>query len=163
MKEHAFALLGRRDWTRSALGGRLVADGYGREAVAEALDYLVEAGYLDDLKYARRFVESHRARAGRGRVWLENELRAKGVPVSVAREVAAESRGREQEEDEVVRTAESFMRRQPRLDPRKLAAKLMRRGFGSAAVRVAIARVGERPPDGDSVAVPDEDGMPEAE
>ncbi|MBI3892067.1 MAG: regulatory protein RecX [Candidatus Wallbacteria bacterium] len=150
-REHGLELLGRRDFTGRGMLERLLADGYRSEETADAVAYLTESGYLDDRRFAERFLESTRARHGHGRAWLERELLARGVPRETVAAVLAEGRGKDGEIDEAVELARGMLRRSPEMPERKIASRLASRGFAWEVVRAALGRLGkpseDPPPD----------------
>ncbi len=150
-REHGLELLGRRDFTRRGMLQRLLADGYASEAAADAVEYLTESSYLDDRRFAERFLASARARKGHGRAWLERELASQGVPRDVIAAVLAEGRDRDTERDEALTLAKELMRRSPALAPQRLASRLAARGFSWEVVRATLDELdkgaGELPED----------------
>lgn len=84
-------LLARRDHSIAELLGKLKAKGFPAEAAEEAIRRLCRQGFLDDTKFAARWVESA-LRNGRGygtRLLLE--LQRKGVSRETARQAIAEA------------------------------------------------------------------------
>jgi regulatory protein len=146
-RQQALTLLARKDWTRKAMLDRLVADGCDAADATDAVNYLMETGYLDDRAYAARFVEAARARAGRGPARLERELLARGVSPEVAAEALGSERDPAGEAEQAIRVAREFLRATPAMPPRKLASRLASRGFSWDAVRTALTRTGTAPED----------------
>lgn len=144
-RQHALALLARKDWTRKAMLERLAADGYDEAAASDAVGYLLETGYLDDRAYATRFVEAARSRAGRGPARLERDLLARGVPPELAAEALGPGREPDDEAAKATEAAREFLRVTPSMPPRKLASRLASRGFSWDAVRTALTRTGKDP------------------
>lgn len=69
---------------------RLASAGYRPELVAQAIERLVELGYVDDEAFARTWVESRDRAHPRGERALRNELREKGVAREIVDEVLGE-------------------------------------------------------------------------
>jgi regulatory protein len=80
---------------------RLVRLGYRLELVEQAVDRLVELGYLDDDAFARSWVDSRDRSSPRGEHGLRTELGRKGVDRAVIDSVLAERR-----EDAALRAAD---------------------------------------------------------
>ncbi|MFI4869996.1 MAG: regulatory protein RecX [Steroidobacterales bacterium] len=78
----AATLLARRDFCTIELGAKLLARGFGPDAVRSALAQLIERRYLDDQRYARRFVEL-RADRGQGPRRIRRELAELGLPAQL--------------------------------------------------------------------------------
>lgn len=91
----ALDLLGRREHSRRELAGKLAAR-FDLPATAPelqaCLDQLAADGYQSDERFAEVFVRSRRAR-GYGPVFIEQELRQRGLPAEVIQ--AAVDRGDE--------------------------------------------------------------------
>jgi regulatory protein len=87
--EAAAAFLAVRSRSADETRKRLVHLGYPVAIVEQVLDRLVEIGYLDDLGFARAWVESRDRARPRGAVALRRELGRKGVPEDVITEVLA--------------------------------------------------------------------------
>jgi regulatory protein len=75
----AYRFLGRRDRTVAEVRGRLEADGIDAEVVDGAVAELTRQGYLDDARYAQRFVEDRRSIDAWGAERIERGLLAVGV------------------------------------------------------------------------------------
>lgn len=127
----ALRLLALRDHSRAELRRKLLRRGCSEEEVAQALERLRGAGQLDDAEFARGLVR--RRSKERGVVAIAAELAAKGVPREKA-EAALDELDRPLQ----VQSARRLLTRWPGLDPRRAAARLQRRGFGSAVVREAL-------------------------
>lgn len=69
--------------------------GYPSGLCDQVVDRLIEAGYLDDLAFARAWVESRDRARPRGAVALRRELQLKGVPEATIAAVLAERGGGE--------------------------------------------------------------------
>lgn len=139
-RQHALELLARRDWTCQAMHERLRADGYSLEDGTDAMSYLVEAGYLDDRRFAERFIAGDSGQHGPD--WLRRELAARGVPAGVVAEALTAARAERGPDDDVETAARALHEQQPGLTPSKLAARLFRRGFSEESIREALARLG---------------------
>ena len=88
--EAAAAFLAVRSRSVQETRQRLVHLGYPPPIVEQVLERLVEIGYLDDLAFARAWVESRDRARPRGAMALRRELGRKGVPDEVIAEVLAD-------------------------------------------------------------------------
>jgi regulatory protein len=88
--EAAAAFLAVRSRSVDETRKRLVHLGYPAPIVEQVLERLIEIGYLDDLGFARAWVESRDRARPRGAVALRRELGRKGVPDDVIAEVLAD-------------------------------------------------------------------------
>ena len=131
-------ILGYGANSAKTLQRKLVQKGYDADAAQRAVDTLSERGYLQEERDAVRMAQQI-MRRGRGMRRILQELRAKGYgerALAAAREALAE-------EDFVqlcCRVARGKMRCRPsdRAESEKLAAYLMRCGFGSTEIREAL-------------------------
>jgi regulatory protein len=81
--EVAARFLGTRPRTRWELQRRLRRAGAGPDVIEVALERLAALGYVDDLAFARWWLEQRDRHAPRGRRMIEAELRQHGVPGDV--------------------------------------------------------------------------------
>ncbi|HHW99200.1 MAG TPA: regulatory protein RecX [Firmicutes bacterium] len=88
-RSYALWLLGRQPYTAAKLRERLLRRGYDEAETGDAVNYLLEIGYLDDSLYATNFVSS-RALAGHGPRKLRWELRNRGVAADVIDEAISQ-------------------------------------------------------------------------
>lgn len=88
----AFRFLGRRDRTVAEVRAHLAKKGVGEEDIERAVAELAEQGYLDDARYAQRFVEDRVNLDG----WGSDRIERKLIELGVEREhVSAALRGRD--------------------------------------------------------------------
>lgn len=137
----AFEYLSYRARSIHEIKEYLLTKGHCEIVVREAIGRLTRYGYLDDLEFARQFV---RSKSDWGSKRLRYELRRKRVEASVIDEVMLSP------DDERCRcrqlAATYIQRHGPELDwtlKRKLWAYLMRRGFSSDAIELAVRWAGE--------------------
>lgn len=140
----ALHLLARRPRSTAELGRYLARLGP-PETVRAVQRRLEREGLLDDLRFARLWVTSRRARRGLGFARLRKELLARGV----SREVAEEALRAIREEDEAElaeRLADARLRAyrglKPEVAARRLGAYLARRGFPWTTVLSVLRRKG---------------------
>lgn len=141
-------LLTLRARTESEVVDRLARAGYEKPVVAEAVARLKRLRLIDDVAFAREWVEERMRRKGAGPAVLRRELLAKGIDDTTADEVIAQALP-----DEVTRATEvaaGLVARMGDLALAKQAARLSgglaRRGFSQEAVEAALTAV--LPPEG---------------
>lgn len=140
----ATRLLRYRDRTRSELDRRLREQGFDKGSRAAVLSKLEEHGYIDDLRFARRFVEGRQARRPSGRRALAWELKRKGVGRETAESALQELLTEEAELKMAVEVLRRRLSRAQDVDERarrRLYGLLSRRGFDHDTIRAALARV----------------------
>lgn len=112
--ETAYRYLGRRDRTTAEVQTHLEAKLVESETVEAALAELHEQGYVDDARYARRYVEDRRTLDGWGADRIERGLRAVGVPGEL---IVAALAGAEGEGHDELGAALAVLRRRFRVVP----------------------------------------------
>ena len=130
-KKRALILLTDMDRTEKELRDRLKKAGYSEDTIARTMEYVRSFGYIDDRKYAEKFIDF--AKGKKSRVRIAYDLQQKGVPRDVIDE-AFES-AEEWDEKNLIRTlAEKKLRSMDTSDPAsytKVASYLARKGFTS--------------------------------
>ena len=124
-------LVGLRAHSEAELRRKLLRRGCPEEEVETALRRLRGQGYLDDEAFARALVA--RRSAERGPRVIAAELAAKGVD----RHLAAAALG-EVDRERQLEAARRLAARSPALDPRRLAARMHRRGLAVDVIREAL-------------------------
>jgi regulatory protein len=150
--EQAFEIAGRflgtRPRSRWEVEQRLRRSGTSDDVVAVTLARLERIGFVDDVAFARWWVEQRDRHAPRGRVALETELRAKRVPPAVIAELRMPEGDDPAvaEDDRADAALERHLRGRPLPDDRKalqrLGMFLVRRGFSPETARAALRRRG---------------------
>ncbi len=139
----ALALLARRPRSEREVRDRLRQKDYGDAAIDEAIGRLEGWGYLDDAAFARFWVENRVANKPRGERLMAQELWRKGVARPVVQEAIAAAEI--DETQAALSVARAKLRAYRGLDPsvarRRLAAYLVRRGFGYDVVRQVLDQV----------------------
>ena len=148
-REAALKLLERTRRTRMDLTRRLRERGYAAAVVESVLERLAEVGLVDDVEYARAFLEARLKRRTTGRRRLEQDLRLRGISaddIAAARARLEEREGHEDETAGARRVIAQAARRYARLDPRtrrqRLYALLVRRGFDGDVIAAALREEG---------------------
>jgi regulatory protein len=150
--EQAFEIAGRflgtRPRSRWEVEQRLRRSGTSDDVLAVTLARLERIGFVDDVAFARWWVEQRDRHAPRGRVALETELRAKRVPPAVIAELRMPEGDDPAvtEDDRADAALERHLRGRPLPDDRKalqrLGMFLVRRGFSPETARAALRRRG---------------------
>jgi regulatory protein len=135
----ALRLLLRRPRSARDLAGALARRGFPGEEIEAALEYLTDCGYLDDVAFARAYVEGRRDRLW-GRRRFEGELSARGVDRRIIQEVLGpfDPAAERERACQAARRLSAEGR-----GARRVAAALERRGFAGAAIRAALDQLGE--------------------
>jgi regulatory protein len=141
-KMRCMHLLETRDYTEKELREKLERGGYSRESTEAAIAYVTSYGYLDDTRYAARYIDTYGDR--KSRRLIEQELLRKGI----SRDILVQSRS---EEDSFTRRAneEDMIRKlleKKHFDPQsadekerhRLYAMLVRKGFEASAIAEAL-------------------------
>ena len=136
----AIRLLEHRDRSIKDLQRRLESRGYDASTVSDTIDRLRREGFLDDRRFAERYVESVRAGRGHGSHRLRAELVRKGVDRDLA--LAATNLDPEQEADLARELAKKRAAGLPaglsrEVAMRRLAGFLGRKGFPAETVWAA--------------------------
>jgi regulatory protein len=162
--EAAAAFLAVRSRSVNETRKRLIHLGYPPAIVEQVLERLAEIGYLDDLDFARAWVESRDRARPRGAVALRRELGRKGVPDDVVAEVLAVRRQAAAAADDpaegggdpdraaalhLIERRASTLRREadPRRRRQKAYALLARNGFAPDVCHEVAATVTETDPE----------------
>lgn len=153
VRERALRLLDQRDRSRHELHQRLVDAEFPEATVVAVLDDLVNAGLIDDARFATEWVRQRHARRGKSARVLDMELQRKGV-ADVDRQEALEQI--DESDEEVIarqlaakkaRSVKSVPERGPERDKalRRIVGVLARRGFPEGmALRIAIEALDSR-------------------
>lgn len=143
-QEHAEKVLlhrlrGRSLSTAEAL---LVLNGMGIPSgdTSEIIEKFTQLGYLDEVKLAEQIMHSHNVRKGLGRQGVETEMRRRKLDVGVMLDKLEEL-----PDDEAERAIDLATKRISQLErfddqtiDRRLTGFLMRKGYSSTAVRLAV-------------------------
>ena len=143
--------LGRKGVSESEMRKLLRGQDLDDDVVEYEVARLVRVGLLDDVALATDLVDRLHERKGLGRQGVVAELRRRGIDqaaVDAALDAAADDA-----DDEFVRAIELAEKRAPQLRgldrataERRLSGFLMRKGYGSGVVRVAVQRALDGPP-----------------
>jgi len=156
LRQDVMRFLRIRERTRREVGDYLRRRRHAPELIARALDELVEAGLVDDARFARVYLRDRQRLHPLGRAAVRRELQARGVAPEAIETALAES-DPPWDEGEMARAAiERRWARWPTAARRERAVRFLRtRGFEAGAIRGAIERLeretGGEDRDGDDV------------
>lgn len=135
--QYALRLLTARDYSAARLRGKLRDKGFSDDDAEEVVARIVSEGWVNDRRFAERFVESARASGRYFGYRLRQELQRRGVPSDVADDVLGGYGG--DVDSEILAVCErrfgnfSFDAADDR-EKRRVVGYLQRRGFGLSAI-----------------------------
>ena len=142
--EAALAALQRKERTAHELALLLKRRGFRLEEIDEALNRLLQAGAVDDERFARRYAEDKRELAGWGAERIREALLERGVPGAVVEAVLSS----DSYSDQLERAREILIRRGRTLtrnpDRRRALEYLIRRGYDYEIAYEAVRRAEPR-------------------
>ncbi|WP_238653723.1 regulatory protein RecX [Paenibacillus piscarius] len=148
--------LERKPRTTQEMARRLREKEIGETVIAEVLLRLQNERLLDDPLYARQWAEQRMAYQRKGKMWIRQELREKGIDPSLIAETLEEITP-EQELESALQTGRkkwNLLRGDASDKRRKTGAYLMRRGFSGDLVRRVLGILREEEDSG-----PDEEEL----
>jgi regulatory protein len=132
--------LERKPRTAQEIARRLREKEIGETIIAEAVQRLQEERFIDDPLYAKQWAEQRIMNQRKGKMWIRQELREKGIDKSLITE-ALESITPEQELESALQTGRkkwNLIRGDVNDKRRKTGAFLMRRGYSGEMVRQVL-------------------------
>ena len=137
-KEKALQLLDKRDYSRAELLRKLAEKDYDEAEATEAVDRLVELGFVDDARYAPIIVR-HYAAKGYGPQRVRQELQRRGIPKELWDEAMEQM---PQQDDTVDRLLRSKLKSETpdRAELKRASDFLLRKGYGWDEIKAAVAR-----------------------
>ena len=147
-KDEALFWLEYGDRTEKEMVQHLKKKGYEEREIAECMAFLVDLSFIDDQRYALKFVEISMEK-GRGPIRIRHELQEKGIAGGVADEAIRDLYDRQTERELALELAEKALRsldlepeeRISEKDKVKIARKLATAGFSAGAAYDAINRL----------------------
>ncbi|MFD0869111.1 Regulatory protein recX [Chlamydia abortus] len=137
---YAIRVIGRRPHSAYEIKEKLKTKGYDGVTANTVLEKLIHQRYVNDLDFAKAWVE-HRVRMQKkGARWVRHELRQKGVSQENVEKAMADL-DRDAEWEAAVQLGDKKWRQtkgEPRDKKRKVAAYLLRRGYSSAIVKRVV-------------------------
>ncbi len=139
--DRALNLLARRPYSSAEIRRNLAAHEVAPPIIDAALEKLIDLGYVDDLAFARFWIDNRERFKPRGPRALCYELRQKGVPDDIIGTVLADL----EVHDSAYRAAQERIKRLRGLQHQtfrtKLGSFLARRGFSYGVARDVIDRL----------------------
>lgn len=136
------SLLKSRPYTEKQMHDKLQQGFYPEQVIRETMEYLKSFGYIDDVQYARDYVDYHSTAKSRRR--LEQDLMQKGIS---KQEIQKAFHDWEQEGGEIDESAQiqDWIRKKKYdvhtadlKDRQRMAAFLFRKGFDAGSVQKAL-------------------------
>jgi len=130
----AVDLLGRAEQSSGGLYLKLKKKGFSDQASRQAVDRVVELGWLDDERFASLWLQSRLRSHPEGKSLLYQGLMARGVSSDSAKAAIAENLSDEVLLEAVIKAGTKLSRRYGS-DREKVRQALLRRGFSSREIR----------------------------
>lgn len=133
-------LLLNKMYTCREIYDRLLRKGFEKELAEQVVAEFVQAGYLDDSRYAQMYVEDEARLAAKGKFRIRQELMRKGVASSIIDEAIEEA-----EIDTLACLREYISQRNlcdnihSRKDLERLKARLARRGYSLGEINRCLS------------------------
>jgi len=141
-KNNAYALLRQRPRSEHEIRSRLKLKGYDNTSIEKIIADLKRIGDIDDVKFARLWIESRMHMNPAGDVVLKYELKEKGVSDSVIEATLNEKAEKYDEYEVAFNMAKERFERFKKLDRQKASKRvydfLIRRGFKYDTIRKII-------------------------
>ena len=110
--------------------------GVSKVSAEQALQRLIEKGYVDDFKFAKFWIENRNQRKGSSIKKLKSELFSKGVSDEIIEQILASSKRNDSEEIQKIITKKA----KKYADEKKLVAYLARQGFSYDEIKRALSK-----------------------
>lgn len=132
--------LARKPRTTQEITQRLQQKGFEPSSVETTLERLEKDKLVDDALYAKMWAEQRMTSHKKGRLWVKQELRQKGIGTELISEALGEISAESELESCLAVGRKKWQQTQGELldRKRKTGAYLMRRGFGGEPVRQAL-------------------------
>ncbi len=135
-------LLARRAWSRRDLHVRLRRRGAAADVADALVAELESRGYLDDARFARRWVEARAETRGLGPIRLRAELSSRGIDATLAEAAIGEAFTPDTDVARALEAARKRLpglsRREPSRAPARLRDYLLRRGYPAGIVAQVV-------------------------
>lgn len=142
---YAYRLFSVRPRSEKELKDRLFRKGFGGAIACKVISILKEKNIIDDLKFARLWIESRMRQRPKGDMLIRRELRQKGVSDPIIEKALSEKEGNEGDTcRHLARKKMETLGKLPREKARKkLFDFLMRRGFDFGVIEEVIREYAE--------------------
>lgn len=133
IRNRAFRLLGYRDRSTKEMEQRLLEQGFDQVLVKEIIDEFVADATLDDQRFTRSYVHDYTLVKPRGNVFIQKELRKKGIPADMIQAELALRDERELVIGYIARKLSDLSAGNPG-ERQRMIHRLLTRGFTSSLV-----------------------------
>lgn len=144
-REQALRFLNHRLRTRREIEQRLTRNGWNAMIISRVVERLTQAGWIDDARFARLWVEERQRLRPAGLSLLRRELRHKGVDAALIDAALQDHRAEDDEPTRAYALLEQRKRRYAGLAPeaagRRMAGLLSRRGFDGETIYAVVHRM----------------------
>ena len=144
-KLRAMHLLEKMDRTSAELKKKLEQSGYPTKAVEEALEYVESFHYIDDVRYAARYIEFQKSKKGKAR--LKMELLQKGISAEIVARVLEEAEEQMDAKETIRRMLQSKRKGEGPLEEKekqRLYGFFMRKGFSSSEILSVFREISDK-------------------
>lgn len=144
-KLRAMHLLEKMDRTRGELRKKLEQSGYPSQAIEAALDYVESFHYIDDARYAARYIEFQKNKKGKAR--LKMELLQKGVSSEIVARALEEAEEEFDAKETIRQMLQSKRKSKGPLEEKekqRLYGFFMRKGFSSSEILSVFREIGDK-------------------
>lgn len=127
-------LLEKMDRTEFQIREKLRQSGYPEEIIDDAVDYVKNYHYIDDLRYAQNYLETHAA--AKSLRQMEQDLYEKGISKDLVAQAVSEIEAPDEESQirELLKKKNYIPGQNDRKMQQKIYAFLMRRGYEASAI-----------------------------
>ena len=145
VRDKALSILERKDQTEHQMTTALTDAGYFEEETSNTVEWLKELGYIDDLDYAKRYLEVLVAK-GRGRMRIRQEMSKRGLSGEDVINIIDDGLSPELERENALKIAVKLKDSLPediekQKLMRKLSSKLVTQGYSYDIVNSVINSV----------------------
>lgn len=134
-RKYLYEQISKYSKTKRGYLNKLLEKGFSKGAAKDAVERAENYGYIDDAKYAERYISLNSSKKGYYR--LKQELLNKGIPSAIVADVLS---ALPPQEEEIISLAQQLVKKplENGEDRAKLARKLAARGFPYEDIRRAI-------------------------
>lgn len=144
-KLRAMHLLEKMDRTKGELRKKLEQGGYPSIAIEAALDYVESFHYIDDARYAARYIEFQKGKKGRAR--LKMELLQRGIAGEIVARALEEAEEGMDAKDTIRQMLQNKRKSKEPLEEKekqRLYGFFMRKGFSSSEILSVFREIGDK-------------------
>jgi len=143
-RKKALELIFRAEQYRAGLSAKLLKKGFKSKEITETLNYLENAGYLNDLRFSEMWARTRAERKLEGPVKIISGLTARGIDSATAKNAVKNVFSEMNDENAAENLLKAYNKYAGRYKNNdKLAAALVRKGYTLSAVYRIIKNSGE--------------------